>query len=225
MTEIKIDKIIQSNRKTISLVITQDARLVVYAPIKTPIDYIKNLVRKKRFWIRKQQEILEERYRNIQPKEFVNGESFLFLGRTYRLRIVDGDADTIELTGSLMIPRTLLPQAKDHLVMWYKSQARVKIPERVDWYVKSTGLQCKSVRITDAAKRLGSCGPKGTLNFSWRLVMAPLSVVDYVVVHELAHLEHRNHSTRFWNKVKTILPDYERRKRWLKENDNLLVLM
>jgi len=225
MTEIKIDKIIQSNRKTISLVVMQDARLVVYAPLKTPIDYIQNLVFKKRFWIKKQQKTLKGRYRKNLPKEFVNGEAFLFLGKVHKLIIINDDDADIELTDRLKIPRHLLPNAKHYLIEWYKKQACAKIKERVDWYTLLTGLQCKSIRITNAAKRLGSCGPNGTLNFSWRLIMAPLNVVDYVVVHELSHLEHKNHSTKFWNKVKTILPDYEQRKKWLKDNDNLLVLM
>jgi len=224
MTEIKIDEIRRSNRKTISLVVMQDGRLVVYAPRNIPMDYITDLVVKKRPWIEKRQKTLEEIRRKRRPREFADGNSFLFLGRNYRLRVVDGDGDDIKLGHGLSIPRTILPQAEDYLIMWYKRQAQVKIPERVNWYAKLTGLQYKSIRITDAATRLGSCGPKGTLNFSWRLVMAPLSIIDYVVVHELSHLEHRNHSTKFWDTVRTILPDYEQRKKWLKKNGNLLAL-
>lgn len=223
MIKINIDKLIRSRRKTISLVVTQDARLVIHAPLTTPIEYLHELIFKKRLWIKKKQEVAREMYKSHPPKEFVNGEAFLFLGNVYRLQIVDDGMD-IELGNNLKFPRQLMPHAKRFLVEWYKERALIKIIERVDWYVNLTGLQHKSVKITDAKKRLGSCGINGTLNFSWRLIMAPLSIVDYVITHELSHLEYRNHSKKFWNRVKTILPDYEQRIKWLKENSHLLTL-
>jgi len=223
MAKINIDKLIRSKRKTISLVVMQDARLIVYAPSTTPNEYIQDLVFKKRFWIKKRQEILRERYKRNPPKEFVSGEAFLFLGNVYRLKIVDDGID-IELGDSLNIPKHLLPHAKHSLINWYKKQAHMKIAERVDWYAKLTGIRYESIKITEAEKRLGSCGISGRLNFSWRLVMAPLGIIDYVVIHELSHLEHKNHSSKFWNKVKTIIPDYKQRDKWLKDNSFSLTI-
>jgi predicted metal-dependent hydrolase len=86
------------------------------------------------------------------------------------------------------------------------------------------GLTCRSVRITDAKERWGSCNAAGSLNFAWRLVMAPPPVIDYVIVHELAHLVEMNHSQRFWGLVGRILPDYAVRRKWLRENEHLLTL-
>lgn len=223
MTEIIIDKLIRSRRKTVSLAITHDGRLIVRAPLKTPVDYIRKLVLKKSSWIKMGQETLKERCKKNPPKKFVNGETFLFAGNKYQLKIVDDCAD-IELNGSLNFPRRLLPVAKDFLINWYKRQALIKISERVDWYAKLAGLNYKSIKITTPMKRLGSCGRKGTLNFNWCVVLAPLSIIDYVVVHELSHLEHMNHSRKFWDKVKTIMPDYEQRKKWLKDNSYLLTV-
>lgn len=223
MTEITIDKLIRSRRKTISLAITPDGRLIVRAPLKTPVDFIRKFVLKKSSWIKKGQETLKERCKKNPPKEFINGETFLFLGKKYPFKVVDDGVD-IELKDSLNIPRRLLPDAKDFLIDWYKRQALIKISERVNWYSKMAGLRYKSIRTTKAMKRLGSCGHKGTLNFNWCLILAPLGVIDYVVVHELSHLEHMNHSTKFWDKVKALMPDYEQKKKWLKDNSYLLTI-
>jgi len=223
MKKIKIDKLIRSKRKTISLVVTQDATLVVRAPLTTPIEYIQDLVMKKRLWINRRQQISREMNRKNPPKEFVSGEAFLLLGNVYRLKIVDNAVD-IELGDSLKIPKHFLPHAKHYLINWYRKQAQTKITERVEWYAKLAGLRYESIRITGAEKRLGSCSVNGKLNFSWRLIMAPLGIIDYVVIHELSHLEHKNHSNRFWNKVKTMIPEYEQRGKWLKDNSFLLTL-
>jgi predicted metal-dependent hydrolase len=120
--------------------------------------------------------------------------------------------------------RDHLPVARDLFINWYKEKAYEKISERVEWYAKKRGFVYNKINITDANQRWGSCSPKGNLNFSWRLIMAPLSVVDYVVVHELVHLEERNHTKFFWTKVKMLIPEYEKYKKWLKENGYLLRL-
>jgi len=223
MDEIKIDKVIRSYRKTIALVITQDTALVIRAPFHTPFEYIRNLVDKKRFWINRKQEEIRKRP-IVKPKEFVNGEGFLFLGTSYRLEIVDNLHTDIELKDTLRISRNRLPEAKEKLIAWYKERALEKIRERCEWYARLTGYKPTSIKITGAKRRWGSCGPRGTLNFSWRLIMAPLEVVDYVIVHELVHLEEKNHAKRFWNKVRTILHDYEKREKWLKENKAAVIL-
>jgi len=105
---------------------------------------------------------------------------------------------------------------------WYKERAYEKISERVQWYALKNGFQYNKIKITQAQKRWGSCSSKGNLNFSWRLIMAPLPVVDYVVVHELAHLVEKNHSKAFWSKVKMLMTDYQKQQEWLKRNGHLL---
>jgi predicted metal-dependent hydrolase len=88
-----------------------------------------------------------------------------------------------------------------------------------------TGIKYKSVRVSAATRRWGSCGVNGTLNFTWRLVMAPLRVIDSVVVHELAHIEFRNHAKDFWATVRMIMPDYDQQRKWLEEHKRLLEVM
>lgn len=220
MQEIKIDKIVRSKRRTLALIVTRDAQLVVRAPFAVREDTIRNFVRKKSSWIKNKKELVRKQNEKFMPKKFVNGEGFLYLGRSYRFKVID--SKNIILTDFLEFPRSLLPQAKMHLIDWYKVQALKKISERNQWHAKVIGIKSPPVKITNAQKRWGSCGSKDMLNFSWRLIMAPLRVVDYVVIHELMHLEEKNHSGTFWRKVSLLIPGYESCKYWLKENGHLL---
>lgn len=222
MTNIKIDKIIRSKRRTLSLEVTREARLIVRAPETAPLYFIEKVVNKKRLWIQNKQKLVKEKYRQVQPKEFVNGEGFLYLGNTYRLYIVDESNPPFLFDQEFHLSRVYLSKARDLFIDWYKKQSYQKIKERVDWYSNLFGLKYNKFGITDAQKRWGSCSAKGNLHFSWRLIMAPLDVIDYVVVHELAHVERKNHSKEFWNRVKIMIPNYQENKRWLKENEYLL---
>jgi predicted metal-dependent hydrolase len=108
--------------------------------------------------------------------------------------------------------------------LWYRQNARQILHERVKVYSQQHGFQYQSIRITSARTRWGSCSASRSLNFSWRLIMAPLEVVDYVVVHELVHTVVHNHSKRFWKKVERILPDYNERRKWLRKNGSHLMI-
>jgi len=217
MEEIKISKIIRSKRRTIALVLTQEAKLIIRAPIKTPEGYIHNFVAKSEKWIKKK--IKEIKLKPALPeKEFVAGESFLYLGRNYLLRFENNSLEPLEFKDCIIVNTKEKSAARELLIKWYKAEAKQKISERCGWFSKITGYRPVSVRITNAQKRWGSCSAKGNLNFSWRLIMAPLDIIDYVIIHELVHIAQKNHSKRFWNKVGTILPDYKKKRDWLKEN-------
>ena len=222
-TTIKIDKLIRSKRRTLALEITGNAELIVRAPLHAPRNYIEGFIRRKRDWIRRK---LDEAARKPKAaeKRFVDGEEFLFLGRSYKLAIVEDNTGGIVLNDRLCLPSRFLPDAREEMTAWYRAEALRIISPRVEWYAGKTGLVPSNVRISNARKRWGSCGPNGSLNFSWRLVMAPMPVIDYLVVHELAHIAHHNHSKRYWDKVRSIMPEYAERDRWLKENQRFLVL-
>lgn len=223
MEDIIINKIVRSRRRTITLLVTQDSTLVVRAPLRASNSYIESVVRKKSAWIKKK--LFEASQRLQAPaKEFVNGEEFLYLGQTYKLCLVEQAAKDIELTDQLCLSTRVKPIARFVLRRWYQAAALKVIGGRCQWYADATGYKPLSLKITAARKRWGSCGSKGTLNFSWRLIMAPLEVIDYVVVHELAHLGQLNHSPAFWRRVAAILPDYKKREKWLKEKGGLLTL-
>lgn len=217
MESIKIDNIIRTKRRTIALVVTQDARLIVRAPIKTPESYIVSIVKQKERWVRKK--INEIKLKPFLPdKGFVNGESFLFLGRSYPLRIKTNMPQPVILRDGIEVNIAEPSIIRETLIKWYKDEAKNKISERCEWMSKVTGYKPASVKISNAQKRWGSCGPRGDLNFSWHLIMAPMEIIDYVIVHELVHLEVKNHSEHFWSKVRTIMPDYNDRRDWLKQN-------
>jgi len=221
MHEIPVEKIIRSRRRTLSLEVTPAATLIVRAPLRASSAYIQEMIRQKGSWIQRKQE--EMKRRPLQPcHEYVEGEFFLFLGRSYPLHIVDGESMTIERSDRLYVSRTLMPDIRNQLIRWYIEEARRELQTRCMWFSLKTGHIPSTVRITNARKRWGSCTHKGGLNFSWRLVQAPPEIVDYVVVHELVHISQPDHSKKFWGKVGKILPDYERRRKWLHDNERLL---
>jgi predicted metal-dependent hydrolase len=146
----------------------------------------------------------------------------MFLGRPYPLHFMEGGRGAIERTDRLCVCRTLQPDIRNRLKRWYMQEAHKEIHARCMWFSLKTGYVPVSVRITDARQRWGSCTHKGRLNFSWRLIQAPLEIIDYVIVHELVHIRQPDHSRKFWAEVKEIMPDYGRRRKWLKENERLL---
>jgi predicted metal-dependent hydrolase len=222
MEKIPIDKVIRSRRRTIALIVTEKAELFVHAPLHVPMSYIERFVLEKQKWISEKQGMMLLREQRYQPKQFTEGEEFVYLGSKYKLHVYDGNK--ILLEECLNIPRNFLPEAREKMILWYRKQAHTLILQRVNIYSNLTGLSYKSVRITGAEKRYGSCGYRGTLNFTWRLMMAPLEIIDYLVVHELVHTEIKNHSKKFWNRVDSILPEYTKSENWLKNNDYLLRL-
>jgi len=220
----KIDQIIRTKRKTYALIVEPDGRLIVRAPLQAPDSDIKKLVERKASWIKAKQKQVRTASSRRGRIEFVNGEGFLYLGRFYKLALVDGAESLLVLKDQFYLSIYALPKADSTFDNWYKKQALRLISERVEWYAEKNGFKYQQVKITSAKKRWGSCGSKGGLNFSWRLVMAPLRVIDYVVIHELVHLEVKNHSNAFWDKVKTLMPDYKKQIAWLKKNGQMLEL-
>lgn len=221
MQKIQVEKIIRSRRRTIALEITPSATLIVRAPLRAPSEYIEEIIRQKHSWIVRKFD--EMKLRPLSSgHEYAEGEIFLFLGREYPLNIVQDSNITIERSDNLYVSSRLLPDIKNHIKRWYREEAHKEIQARCMWFSMKTGHVPTTIRITDAQQRWGSCTHKGGLNFSWRLIQAPPDILDYVVVHELVHIGQPDHSRKFWNKVREILPDYERRRKWLRENERLL---
>jgi predicted metal-dependent hydrolase len=221
MQKIQVEKIIRSRRRTIALEITPSATLIVRVPLRAPPEYIEEIIRQKHSWIVRKFDEMKRRPL-LSGHEYAEGEIFLFLGREYPLHIVQDSNMTIERSDKLYVSGTLLPDIKNHIRCWYREEAHKEIQARCMWFSMKTGHIPTSIRITDARQRWGSCTHKGGLNFSWRLIQAPPDIVDYVVVHELVHISQPDHSRKFWNKVREILPDYEGRRKWLRENERLL---
>ncbi len=222
----KINKIIRSNRKTIAFEISDDATLLIRAPWSITDEAIERIVIKNHKWINKKRKEVLSRDLSYSQKSFVNGEKFLYLGRVHSLKIVknnDLDEDLI-LCGNYFFLKEAVLNREDVFLKWYKKAAYQVVLERAGKYSQQCGLVYNRVKISNAKKRWGSCSLSGNLNFSYRLIMAPLEVIDYVVIHELMHLLEKNHSKSFWSKVGMYMPDYKKHRNWLKRNGYLLRL-
>ncbi len=227
--EIKIDKIIKTKRKTVMMQITKDAQLIVRAPKYTPNFVIKIAVMKRSEWIQKNQKKMRERIKKTKKKQFRDNESFLFLGQTHKLKIVSNPRVPLVLdehTGEFLLAVDFFDyekEARELFIKWYKKRAReIILPSIGKIAARHRLCQYNKIRITNARTRWGSCSTEGNISFSWRLVMAPQEVVDYVVFHELAHLKERNHGKQFWSLVENICPRYKEHKKWLKDNGYML---
>jgi len=216
--------IIRSRRKTVAVEITKDGEVLVRAPLRLARREVLAFVHQNHAWITRKLDQARARKGQITLRQFRDGEAFPFLGEQHRLRFVAGADYLCKQNGEFHLGIELSSRAGDLFRTWYRARAREILEERVAHFALLMGLACRSVRITDARERWGSCSAAGTLNFAWRLTMAPPPIIDYVIVHELTHLVEMNHSRRFWERLGRILPDYARRRKWLRENEHLLTL-
>jgi predicted metal-dependent hydrolase len=155
-------------------------------------------------------------------KELVSGESALYLGREYRIEMVTTGLAQIQFAQRFFIPATPGGQPAEALRRWYVDKAKEKIVPRVQRHARELGVAVADIKIVDTRYRWGSCTPKNKVHINWRLVKAPMFVIDYVIVHELAHFIEANHTPKFWNIVRTQAPSMEKAKVWLKEQGALL---
>lgn len=150
--------------------------------------------------------------------------TILFLGKSYIVETRFQQKSIVEVEDKIYVAGSSDAVIKRHLTGWLKQQARMIIQKRVALYAQRAGLSYNLIKITEAETRWGSCSLHKNLNFNWRLVMAPVSVIDYVVTHELAHLTEMNHSRQFWENVRRMFPIYRQYKTWLNRNGQLLRL-
>jgi hypothetical protein len=213
----------RKRRKTISLHIKEDGKIVVYAPYRTPKWEIEKFFNEKESWIVEKR---SEKERSIKEAEkaFISGEKFLFLGELYPLEIQDNNKEPpLKLSfGKFVIDKNHIEEARDLFIKWYKEEAKERIIGRIDYYSKRLQLFPKGVKITSAKYRWGSCSRDDRLSFSWRMIMASFSIIDYILIHELVHIKEKNHSKRFWNYLESVHPDYKKHRLWLKENGSSL---
>ena len=218
----------RSNRKSMGISIERDGRIMVTVPHQAePID-IEKFVSEKRIWIYQKLAKKKSLNREKPQREFVNGQGFLYLGKSYRLKLIDDagikpakSSKTAPLRlwrGYFELAETEKAKARNHFISWYRKQIKKQLKERIPRYDKRIGVKVKDVRILDLGHRWASCGKNGSINFNWRSVMAPVWVFDYILVHEMVHMIERGHSDRFWSMVSRVIPDYEEYARWLNEN-------
>jgi len=222
-----------NRKKTLAINVTLASQVIVLAPNNFSREKIKTIVKKKALWILEKQEHFKRLAMLFPEKELVSGEQILLLGRKYRLKIKEENYLSIpKLSGRrlfIYVHSNLAPEdrkeiIKDTLIKWYFEKSSKIIKQRVNRYSKLLNLFPKKVIIKDQKKRWASCSKDGTLRFNWRISMAPVSIIDYIVVHELCHLKIKNHSSDFWKLLSIAMPDYQNRRNWLKNNTTIFRL-
>ena len=210
------------NRTSIGIYIDSYGRMEVHAPKGISDEQVLSLLEGKWDWIQgKMQEI---RDRSLGPKEknYDNGESFLYLGNEYPIHIShdpDLTQDHAVFEGDMLhikVKQLEDEKIKQALKRFYYQQCKALVEKSIQAHQSNFKAKPRSIRITDSKTTWGTCDSRLQLTFNWRLAMAPLKVIDYVVVHEMCHMVHLNHNRSFWRLVGKIIPDYEQRENWLK---------
>lgn len=217
-------RIVHSSRaKQLSLKISPRTGLVLVVPNRLSIDHldVNRLLTAKRNWILNKIRLID-REKSIEPRlRFLDGSKLPLLGKDLILRIVHsqkGLSRIVPANGELIIttPQTEEDGVKAVVVRWLLHQARRIIPARVHKLNEPLGFPLNNITVKDQKSRWGSCSRKGNLNFNWRLLVIPPHVMDYLIYHELAHLEEPNHSIHFWRLVKRLCPGFHDAEMWLK---------
>jgi predicted metal-dependent hydrolase len=217
-------QIVRSRRATADIVIERDGSILVRAPESIPDERIEDMVEAKRYWIYKN--LAEWRDLNATRvlREYRNGEGFLYLGRSYRLLLVANQAEPLLLkNGRFCLQRDLVDKgaieaAKSAFRDYYIARGSERIAQRLKYYAPKVGVTPHGIDVRELGNRWASCSPNGNLAFHWKCMMAPQSIIDYIVVHELCHFHHLDHTDVFWNEVDKVIPNYGERKEWLRVN-------
>ena len=214
-------------KKTVAVTVDPVGGVLLVAPEHLATDRLDGIVARKAGWIVRRLRRARSHGLPLAPREFVSGESVLYLGRHYRLKVHphatgDGAPGGAKLRGGwLHVPATegarQAAEVRQALISWLHRHATERLPERVAAWRAKAGVAMPRVVIADQRKRWGSCGRTGTLRLNWRIVQAPMRLVDYVVVHELVHLRHRGHDRDYWQALGRVMPDYERRREELRQ--------
>ncbi len=215
-------QIVRSRRSTADVVIERDGRVLVRAPQSLSDERIDAIVKAKRSWIYRS--LAEWRDLNATRvlREYRNGEGFLYLGRSYRLLLVAGQDEPLLLkNGRFCLRRDLVDRgeiaaAQRAFQDYYTARGMDRITQRVNYYAPKVGVTSGGIDVRELGNRWASCSPKGNLAFHWKCLMAPQTIIDYIVVHELCHFHHFDHTDAFWNEVDKVLPNYLERKEWLR---------
>ena len=213
-----------SSRKTTDIVIERNGQVTVRPPADYTPEQVDAVVESKRMWIYRNLAEWKDLNASGIAREWVNGETFLYLGRTYRLSLVSNQEYNLQLKdGRFCLRRAVIEHggadaAKCAFETYFSEKGMQRMSERAAYYTPKVGVKIGGVKIKDMGYRWASCGKTGVLNFHWKCMMAPPKIIDYIVVHELCHLHYRNHTDDFWNEVDKVMPDYRERKEWLRKH-------
>jgi predicted metal-dependent hydrolase len=206
-------------RRSLEITVDRSGDLILSVPSEATEAVLRDFVQRKRMWVYQQLARQETYTRESPTKEFVDGEGFLYLGRSYRLRLVDESIVPVKLVGGrFVMPRALASAGREHMIRWYCGNATRWLTGKVADFTARMEVAPAGVKVQDLGYRWGSCGKGDLLYFHWKTVVLPARIAEYVIVHEMAHLHEPHHTPEFWRKVERALPDYELRKDWLTRN-------
>jgi predicted metal-dependent hydrolase len=211
-----------SKRKTLNITVERDRKIIVRAPLNLSIEKIEEIVQSKRQWLKEKINHTQKYPVDLKPKEFISGETLLYLGRNYQLLVVDEPIEGIEFNQRFRISRENQEAANKLFKAWYMKQALSKIEPLAKMYATNLGVKFNEFKTSQMKYRWGSCTPNNNIIFNWRIIKAPMYVLEYLVAHELVHLIEENHTPRFWNILSIQVPNYQKAKNWLKVNGHLL---
>ena len=212
-----------TSRKTTDIVLERNGKIVVRPPAGYTPEQVDAVVESKRMWIYRNLAEWKDLNACAVAREWVNGEAFLYLGRSYRLLIVSDQDEELKLKdGRFCLRRAVVEKggidlAKKVFESYYSAKGMKRFTERVSYYSPKVGVTVAGIKVKDTGYRWASCGNNGIVNFHWKCMMAPPRIIDYIIVHELCHFHVKDHSDAFWNEVDKVLPDYRERKTWLRK--------
>lgn len=203
-------------RRTVGITVDRDGSLLLYAPAGASMDAVTAWAWSKRHWVFRK---LADKHLLLPAspaKEFITGEGFDYLGRHYRLQLTDDPADSaVRLDrGRLQMPRPSAEAGRgsEAMIRWYRHRARAWLPRRIRSWAEHMGAQPGGLDVRDLGYRWGSLGKNDRLNIHWAAMQLPVSLLDYVIVHELAHIGQSRHTTAFWATVERALPGHDQRR-------------
>jgi predicted metal-dependent hydrolase len=208
-----------TRRQTISISVERDGQLVIACRPEVPHNRLEEVIQDKRLWIYEkllQKEALSST--SSSTKEYISGEGFYYLGRSYRLKLIEGSKGQQALRlyqGRFLLHRNVQQQGREIFAGWYRNRLKVVLEPLIAQLARRIGAEPLSVQIRELGYRWGSCSQKGDIYLHWRVAMLPYPMLDYVVTHEFVHLVEHQHSPKFWDRVEQIIPDFENRKDWL----------
>lgn len=208
-----------ARRRTMEIIVERGGALALSAPPDVSAEKLRDFVLEKRFWI--YTKLAEkERLRHRTPiKEFVDGEGFLYLGRSYRLKLMDEQEVPLKLVnGRFRLRRDVVQTGREQFVRWYSDHAHDWLATRVADYGSRMEVKPAGTKVQELGYRWGSCGKGDWLYFHWKTILLPPRIVEYVVVHEMAHLHQPHHTSEFWLRMERAMPDFAQRKAWLAEH-------
>ncbi len=211
--------VVKSARKTLSIFVERDGTVKARVPDNMKEEEIAAVLKSKEYQIHKNLAQWTQLNERKVVREYVSGQSFLYLGKNYRLKIIDGENNGLKFQkGRFILSKCEHGKAEELFISFYKSKLKEKLDPIIVNYQESLGVKPAKVKVMELQTRWASCSSSGNINFHWKCAMAPIDVLNYIVLHELVHLLHHNHTADFWNELDKVMPGYHRHIDWLQKN-------